>query len=252
MWSPWCFAFLHSDDAVTVNPSEVVIGELLANANVCGEMVSSCVPRCPTQPEVNGKKLMYAIDPQAQNVLFREARTANTFSSDPVSDEQIQAIYELAKWGPTSMNTQPLRVVLVRSNDAKAKLMNRLVDGNKPKAQQAPLVAIIAADLSFHDRLEETFPIFPGAKDLYADDTYRTQFAIGQTWLQAGYFIMGVRALGLAAGPMLGIDAAGIDADLLSGTNLRTVMVVNIGKPGENAWFDRLPRLSYESVTTVL
>ena len=195
---------------------------------------------------------MYAIDDTALNVLFRDARTANTFSNEPVSDEQIQALYEIAKFGPTSMNTQPLRLVLVRSDDAKAKLINRLFDGNKPKAQQAPLVAIIAADLSFHDRLEETFPIFPGAKDLYADDTYRTQFALGQTWLQAGYFIMGVRALGLAVGPMLGIDAAGIDADLLEGTNLRTVMVMNIGKPGENAWFDRLPRLSYESAVTTL
>lgn len=195
---------------------------------------------------------MYAIDNTALDVLFRQARTANTFSSEPVSDEQIRAIYEIAKFGPTSMNTQPLRVVLVRSDEAKAKLVNRLFDGNKPKAQQAPLVAIIAADLSFHDRLEETFPIFPGAKDLYADDTYRTQFAIGQTWLQAGYFIMGVRALGLAVGPMLGIDAAGIDADLLAGTNLRTVMVMNIGKPGENAWFDRLPRISYESAVTTL
>jgi nitroreductase len=195
---------------------------------------------------------MYAIDDSALDALFRDARTANTFSSEPVSDEQIKAIYEIAKFGPTSMNTQPLRVVLVRSDEAKAKLMNRLFDGNKPKAQQAPLVAVIAADLSFHDRLEETFPIYPGAKDLYADDAYRTQFAIGQTWLQAGYFVMAVRALGLAVGPMLGLDAAGIDADLFAGTNLRTVMAVNIGKPGENAWFDRLPRLSYESAVTTL
>ena len=195
---------------------------------------------------------MYAIDENALNVLFRDARTANTFSSEPVSDEQIQALYEIAKFGPTSMNTQPLRLVLVRSDEAKAKLINRLFDGNKPKAQQAPLVAIIAADLSFHERLEETFPIFPGAKDLYADDAYRTQFALGQTWLQAGYFIMGVRALGLAVGPMLGVDAAGIDADLLAGTNLRTVMVMNIAKPGDNAWFDRLPRISYDSAVTVL
>jgi nitroreductase len=96
------------------------------------------------------------------------------------------------------------------------------------------------------------FPIFPGAKDLFADEAYRTQFAISQAWLQAGYFILGVRSLGLAAGPMLGVNTAGIDADLLAGTRLRTLMVMNIGKPGENPWFDRLPRLDYQRAVTTL
>jgi len=195
---------------------------------------------------------MYALNQDAQNLLFSEARTANTFSSEPITDAQVEALYELAKWGPTSMNTQPLRLVLARSAESKAKVVNHLLDGNKPKAEMAPLVAIVAADLNFHETLPEVFPIFPGAKDMFADESYRTQFAISQAWLQAGYFIVGVRAIGLAAGPMLGVNTAGIDADLLAGTGLRTIMVMNIGKPGDKAWFDRLPRLDYSRAVTTL
>jgi 3-hydroxypropanoate dehydrogenase len=195
---------------------------------------------------------MYALSKDAQDLLFSQARTANTFSSEPVSEDQVKALYELAKWGPTSMNTQPMRLVLARTAEAKAKVINHLFDGNKPKATMAPLVAVVAADLDFHETLPEVFPIFPGAKDLFVDETYRTQFAISQAWLQAGYFILGVRSLGLAAGPMLGGNMAGIDADLLAGTRLRALMVMNIGKPGENPWFDRLPRLDYQRAVTTL
>ena len=195
---------------------------------------------------------MYALSKDAQELLFSQARTANTFSPEPVTDDQVKALYELAKWGPTSMNTQPMRLVLARSAEAKEKVINNLFDGNKPKATMAPLVAVIAADLDFHETLPEVFPIFPGAKDLFADEAYRTQFAISQAWLQAGYFILGVRSLGLAAGPMLGGNMAGIDADLLAGTRLRALMVMNIGKPGENPWFDRLPRLDYQRAVTTL
>ena len=195
---------------------------------------------------------MYAINTETRDLLFSQARTANTFSSEPVSDEQVEALYELAKWGPTSMNTQPMRLVLARSAEAKAKVVSHLFDGNKPKAEMAPLVAIVAADLNFHETLPQVFPIFPGAKDMFADEAYRTQFAISQAWLQAGYFIVGVRSLGLAAGPMLGVNTAGIDTDLLAGTGLRTIMVMNIGKPGDKAWFDRLPRLDYSRAVTTL
>lgn len=195
---------------------------------------------------------MYALSKEAQDLLFSQARTANTFSSEPVTEEQVEALYELAKWGPTSMNTQPMRLVLARTAEAKEKVINHLFDGNKPKATMAPLVAVVAADLDFHETLPEVFPNFPGAKDMFADEAYRTQFAISQAWLQAGYFILGVRSLGLAAGPMLGGNMAGIDADLLAGTRLRALMVMNIGKPGENPWFDRLPRLDYQRAVTTL
>ena len=189
-----------------------------------------------------------ALSPEAQDLLFREARTANTFSDEPVTDEQIAAIYDLMKYAPTAMNMQPLRIVLVRDGEPRERLLKHMADGNRDKTANAPLVAVLAADTEFHEHLHRTFPHFPGAKDAFADDAAREQAARFNATLQAGYFFLGVRAAGLAAGPMGGFDAAALDADLFAGTSLRSLVVVNIGKPGENAWFDRLPRLEQDEV----
>jgi len=188
------------------------------------------------------------LSPEAQDLLFREARTANTFSDEPVTDEQIAAIYELVKHGPTAMNNQPLRIALVRQGEARERLLKHMAEGNREKTAAAPLVAILAADTDFHENLERTFPHFPGAKDLFADDVARDQAARFNATLQIGYFLVGVRAAGLAAGPMGGFDAAAVDADFFEGTALRSLLVVNIGRPGENPWFDRLPRLAHDEV----
>lgn len=191
------------------------------------------------------------LDDHAQNVLFREARTANSFTDEPVSDEQIRAVYDLVKYAPTSMNQQPLRVVLVRSPEARERLVSHMSDGNKAKTSTAPVVAILAADLHFHEEMPKVFPHAPGVKDMFAaDDALREKNATLNATLQVGYFILGVRAAGLAAGPMTGFDAAGIDQDFFPDGKHRTLVVVNIGKPGENAWFDRLPRLPYDEVVT--
>ena len=189
---------------------------------------------------------LLALSPDAQDLLFRDARTANAFSDAPVSDEQVAAIYDLVKYAPTAMNSQPLRIALVRSDDARATLLKHMGGGNRDKTESAPLVAVLAADADFHEHLPRIFPHFPGAKDLFADDAAREQAARFNAGLQVGYFILGVRAAGLAAGPMTGFDAAGLDADLFEGTGLKSVVVVNIGHPAENAWFDRLPRLEQD------
>ena len=189
-----------------------------------------------------------ALSPEAQDLLFRDARTANTFSDEPVTDEQIAAIYDLVKYAPTAMNNQPLRVLLVRQGEARERLLKHMADGNRDKTANAPLVAVLAADTDFHENLSRTFPHFPGAKDLFADDAAREQAAKFNATLQIGYFLIGVRAAGLAAGPMGGFDAAGIDATFFEGTALKSLLVVNIGRPGESAWFDRLPRLEQDEV----
>ena len=189
----------------------------------------------------------------AQELLFRGARTANTFTDEPVSDEQMQAIYDLVKWAPTSMNLQALRIVLVRSPEARATLVDHMTDGNKAKTATAPLVAVLAADVNFHDELHRTFPHFPGARDVFAgDDAAREGVAKFNGALQVGYFILGVRAAGLAAGPMTGFDAAGINADFFPDGEHKVLAVVNIGHPGEGAWFDRLPRLDYDEVVSAV
>ena len=189
-----------------------------------------------------------ALSPEAQDLLFREARTANTFTDEPVTEEQIAAIYDLVKYAPTAMNAQPLRVLLVRSGEARERLLKHMADGNRDKTANAPLVAVLAADTEFHEHLPRTFPHFPGAKDVFADDAAREQAARFNATLQAGYFFLGIRAAGLAAGPMGGFDAAGIDAEFFEGTRWKSLVVVNIGRPGENAWFDRLPRLEQDEV----
>ncbi|MFJ3101523.1 malonic semialdehyde reductase [Streptomyces sp. NPDC086835] len=192
------------------------------------------------------------LDPVAQDLLFREARTANTFADEPVTEEQVQAIYDLVKFGPTAFNQSPLRVVLVRSAEARERLVGHMAEGNQAKTASAPLVAILAADNEFHEELPSLLPHFPQAKDMFfSERPVREQAAGLNAALQAAYFIVGVRAAGLAAGPMTGYDAAGIQKEFLDDDHT-PLMVVNIGKPGDDAWFPRSPRLSYEDVVTTV
>ena len=194
-----------------------------------------------------------ALSQEAQDLLFRHARTANTFTDEPISDEQIKAIYDLAKWAPTSMNNQPLRIVLVRSPQARDRLVETMAGGNKAKTASAPLVAILAADHAFHQNFPKTFPHFPGARDMFAaDDSLRAKTAELNATLQVAYFILAVRAAGLAAGPMTGFDAAALNEAFFADGEHRVLAVVNIGKPGPEAWMDRLPRLDFDEVVSTV
>jgi 3-hydroxypropanoate dehydrogenase len=193
-----------------------------------------------------------ALDSAAQDLLFREARTANTFTDEPVTEEQVQAIYDLVKFGPTAFNQSPLRVVLVRSDEARERLVSHMAEGNQAKTASAPLVAILAADNEFHEELPTLFPHFPQAKDVFfAERPVREQAAGLNAALQAAYFIVGVRAAGLAAGPMTGFDFAGVQKEFLDDDHT-PLMVINIGKPGEDASFPRSPRLAYDEVITTV
>ncbi|MET7756035.1 malonic semialdehyde reductase [Streptomyces sp. NPDC005389] len=193
-----------------------------------------------------------ALDAAAQDLLFREARTANTFTDEPVTDEQLQAIYDLVKYGPTAFNQTPLRITLVRSPEARERLVKHMAEGNRPKTATAPLVAILSADNEFHEELPALLPHFPQAKDMFfAERPVREQSAVLNAALQAAYFIVGVRAAGLAAGPMTGLDFAGVQKEFLDDDHT-PLMVVNIGKPGEDAWFPRSPRLSFDEVVTTV
>ncbi|WP_068398957.1 malonic semialdehyde reductase [Kribbia dieselivorans] len=194
-----------------------------------------------------------ALDSEAQDLLFREARTANAFTDEPVTDEQLEAIYELVKFGPTSMNIQPLRVVLVRSDEARERLLPLMSEGNRAKTATAPVVAILAADVDFHDELPRTFPHFEGARDLFAgNEDARRDTALLNSGLQIGYAIVGIRAAGLAAGPMTGFDADAVSKEFFPDGRHQALVVVNIGRPAENAWFDRLPRLPYDEVVAAV
>jgi len=192
-----------------------------------------------------------ALAPDAQDLLFRQARTANTFTADPVTDEQIRAIYDLVKYAPTSLNTQPLRVVLLRTPQARARLLPHMMGFNRAKTETAPLVAILAADTEFHEHLPRLVPFRPEARDSFQDPTLREHVARFNATLQAAYFFIGIRAAGLAAGPMSGFDPAGVDAEFFPDGRHRSLVIVNIGVPGPEAWFDRLPRLEHDEVVSV-
>jgi 3-hydroxypropanoate dehydrogenase len=186
------------------------------------------------------------LDDESQRLLFTDARTANTFSDDPVDDEQLAAIYDLMKWAPTGGNAQPLRILFIRSPEAKERLIAHLNEGNRDKSRSAPVVAVLAADASFHEHMDRLFPHRPQMKEyLAADDALRERQAKFNATLQAGYFLLAVRAMGLAAGPMAGFDAAGVDEEFFADGTWRSILVVNIGMPGPDAWRDRLPRLDY-------
>ncbi|WP_405423183.1 malonic semialdehyde reductase [Streptomyces erythrochromogenes] len=193
------------------------------------------------------------LDPAAQDLLFREARTANAFSEEPVTEEQVQAIYDLVKFGPTAFNQTPLRITLVRSPEARERLVKHMATGNDAKTATAPLVAILSADNEFHEELPHLFPHFPQAKDaFFSERPVREQSALLNSALQAAYFIIGIRAAGLAAGPMTGADFAGIQKEFLDADHT-PLMVINIGKPAaEGAWFDRSPRLAFDEVITTV
>jgi 3-hydroxypropanoate dehydrogenase len=193
-----------------------------------------------------------ALSTDAQDLLFREARTANAFTDEPVSDQTVAAIYDLVKYAPTSMNNQPLRVALIRSEPAREQLLKHMAEGNRERTARAPLVAVLAADTEFHETLPRVFPHFPQAKEMFADAAAREQVARLNATLQVGYFLLGVRAAGLAAGPMTGFDAEGVNADMFAGRSWKSLVVVNMGHPAENAWFDRLPRLDHDEVVTTL
>lgn len=193
-----------------------------------------------------------ALHPDAQDLLFREARTANAFTEEPVTEEQIRAIYDLVKYAPTSMNIQPLRVTLVRTPEARERLLPLMSEGNRAKTATAPVVAILAADTDFHTNLDRVFPIMPNAKDFFADPVRRAETARFNALLQVGYFLLGIRAAGLAAGPMTGFDAEGVDKEFFADGRHKSLVVVNIGRPAEGAWFDRLPRLAHDEVVTTV
>jgi 3-hydroxypropanoate dehydrogenase len=194
-----------------------------------------------------------ALDRAAQDLLFREAHTAHSFTGEPVTDEQIRAVYDLVKYAPTAFNQSPLRITLVRSPEARERLVRHLAEGNRAKTAAAPLTAVLSVDLHFHERLPELLPHAPTLKDdVFAEPAVREKHGTFNAALQVGYFIVGVRAAGLAAGPMTGFDADGIDKEFFGDGRQRVLAVVNIGRPGPESYRPRSPRLAYEdAVTTV-
>jgi len=188
------------------------------------------------------------------DLLFREARTAGSFDPRPVPDAQLQAAYDLAKWGPTAMNTTPLRILVVRDAEARARLAAHLNEPNRDRTLAAPVSLVLAADTRFHEHLPVLAPHRAGmAAPLEADPARREAMARQGAWLQAGYLVVALRAVGLAVGPMAGMNTAGIDDDLLAGTGWRSFLVLNLGQAdGAQDPFPRAARLGWDDVARTL
>ncbi|NLC97778.1 MAG: malonic semialdehyde reductase [Actinomycetales bacterium] len=193
-----------------------------------------------------------ALDDAGLDLLFRKGRTSNSFSAEPVALETLRDIYDVAKFGPTQANSQPWQLVFLTSDEAKVRLLPHMSDGNRAKTGTAPVVAIVASDADFNEHMPEVFPHAPESKDWFGDLENRREVAKFNVGLQVGYLITTIRAFGLAAGPMTGFDNAGVDAEFFAGTNRRSHVIINIGHPGENPWFDRLPRRAFEDAAEVL
>ena len=187
------------------------------------------------------------LDDTSRALLFTEARTANSFTDEPVSDDELHGIWELTRFAPTMANSQPLRVLFVRTPEGKARLLPHVAEGsNRDKAAAAPVVAVLAYDADFHQQFPVTFPdraeVFLESFGAMPSEA-REPISKYSAALATGQFFLAVRAHGLAAGPMGGFDAAGIDEEFFAGTSWRSHLVVNLGHPGEDPWFPRLPRV---------
>ncbi len=196
-----------------------------------------------------------AISEDALNALFREARTHNGWAGQGVDDEQLRRLYDLMKWGPTSMNCSPARIIFLRSDAARERLKPHLSPGNVEKTMSAPVTAIIGTDYKFYEYLPRLFPHSPTAKSVFsdaADSRHAELTAFRNATLQGGYFIVAARAIGLDCGPMSGFDAEAVDREFWSGTSVRTNFICNLGHGDHSKLFGRLPRLEFDEVCRVV
>lgn len=193
------------------------------------------------------------IDTAAAARLFTEARTHNNWQARDVPDTLLRELVDLMKWGPTSANCQPARIVFVKSAEAKARLKPHLGPNNADKTMSAPVCAIIGMDMRFYDHLPRVFPHnqtakswFEGNADLIAATAMRNSS------LQGAYFILAARALGLDTGPMSGFDSGGVDRDFFAGTDTRANFLCNLGYGDPAGLFPRSPRFAFDEMARIV
>jgi 3-hydroxypropanoate dehydrogenase len=199
---------------------------------------------------------MPRLDDKALDRLFREARTHGAWLDKGVSDETLRELYDLMKWGPTSANLSPARIVFLRTKEAKERLRPALMGANVEKTMAAPVTAIVAHDERFFDQAARLFPHFPAIAEMFANSpelARETAFRNGT--LQGAYLILAARSLGLDSGPMSGFDNAKVDAEFFASGDAkgwRSNFLVNLGYGDPAKLFPRGPRLAFEEVCRLL
>ena len=184
--------------------------------------------------------------------LFVNARTANGFLDTPVPLELLREVYELARYGATSMNTQPARYVFLLTPASRARLLPAMSPGNLDKTRAAPVTVIVATDSRFYEHMPQVWHK-PGAQEMFEGNADLAQAtATRNGTLSGAYFMIAARALGLDCGPMSGVDLAKVNAEFFADGRCSANFILNLGHGDDSLLFDRNPRLSFEQACTVL
>ena len=192
------------------------------------------------------------LDDASLNLLFRDARTHNKWTDQPVTDDELRAVFDLAKIGPTSANSSPARFLFLRTREAKEKLRPALSAGNVDKTMAAPVTVIVAYDPHFYDHLPKLFPHvdakswFSGNYDLAQETAFRNGT------LQGAYLILAARALGLDCGPMSGFDKSQVDAAFLADRGWKSNFLINMGHGDAEGVRERSPRFAFDEACLLL
>ena len=195
------------------------------------------------------------LDDKGFDLLFRNARSQNGFTGDPVPDEKLRELYEIVKWAPTTMNIQPMRLVFVKSEAAKKKLEPALSPGNHDKTMAAQVCTIVAWDTEFYENLPRAFAHRPEAINLFKgpDKTaHAATTAFRNASMQGGYFILAARAIGLDCGPMSGFDNAKVDDAFFPDGRWKSNFLCTLGKGDPSKVMGRLPRLAFDEACRIV
>jgi len=195
----------------------------------------------------------HQLNNEALDILFRKARTHNVWLDKPVSDDLLRQVYDLMKWGPTSANSSPARILFLRTTEAKERLRPALSPNNLDKTMKAPVTAILAYDLRFFEKLPKLFPNNPAAREWFSNSPQLAETtAFRNGTLQGAYFIIAARALGLDCGPMSGFDNSKVDAEFFAGTTVKSNFLCNLGYGDASELFPRNPRLEFDEACQLL
>ncbi|MFY8093191.1 MAG: malonic semialdehyde reductase [Niveispirillum sp.] len=187
----------------------------------------------------------------AMDQLFRTARTFNGFTDQPVAPESLRQIHDLLRWGPTSANCCPLRILFLTTPAAKERLRPALSAGNLAKTLSAPVTAILAYDTQFAEHLPRLFP-HVDARPWFANPDVAFETAFRNSTLQAGYFLLAARAVGLDCGPMSGFDQGKVNAEFFTDGRFKVNFICNLGYGDPPSLFERSPRFDFDDVCQVL
>jgi 3-hydroxypropanoate dehydrogenase len=193
-----------------------------------------------------------SIGAAALDQIFRDARSHNAWQDKSVSDETLRQLLDIVKMGPTSANCSPARFTIVKSPEAKARLLKHVSDGNSEKTRSAPATVIVAYDLKFYDHLPKLFPHTDAKQWFTGNDALIEETAFRNGTLQGAYLIVAARALGLDTGPMSGFDKEGVDREFFSGTTYKSNFLCNLGYGDPSGLFDRSPRFDFDEMAKII